>query len=241
MKRNKDFQAFVALLAETVSRAGGKTSRDVSVAEVLTFQPPAAHHSAEGSEVKNYKTVEEALGDVVSSIRETIVIRRAAVVAQTAPGAVLATYMHNKVGGVANPNTQLGKIASIAVLRSNPGLDASSAHYQTLQQETGRKLAMHIVAAQPLFLDAKDATSEFVEAEKAIYQEQMKDEKKPADVLQKIIDGKVNKRLAEVSLLQQNHQAEDNNPVVHKFFDDLSKSMQSKISIESFSLWSLNQ
>lgn len=72
-------------------------------------------------------------------------------------------------------------------------------------EKVGRRLAMHLVASKPLFLSKQQVTSDFLEKEKAIFQEQMSDteQKKPKEILEKILLGKVNKRLSEVCLLDQ--------------------------------------
>lgn len=61
---NKDFQNFVALITETVSARAGTESRTVDVQELLKYTPPA-----EVSAAKPYTNLEEALGDVIASIR----------------------------------------------------------------------------------------------------------------------------------------------------------------------------
>lgn len=81
------------MLTETVSACTtSSTSQAVEVPNLLKFTPPSSVHTT-----KPYSNLEEALGDVIASIRETIVIKRAAVIAQPSQGGVLATYVHNKV------------------------------------------------------------------------------------------------------------------------------------------------
>lgn len=131
MKRNKDFQSFVALLAATVSHHAGSQHRDhIELSEILAYKPVSEEATQNNGESKVYATVEEALGDVVSSIRETIVIRRVALISahhnnhnnhdqqdnNDKKKVLLATYMHNKVGGVLNEKTQLGKFAAVVSL-----------------------------------------------------------------------------------------------------------------------------
>lgn len=242
MKRNKDFQQFVALLAETVSYHGGKSSRDIALSELLTFQPV-------NNKLKNFNTVEEALGDVVASIRETIHIKRASVVAPINRDTIIATYMHNKVTpSEAFPSTQLGKIASVVILTLSNSVDTLSAEQREfIQLDTGKKLAMHVVASQPMFLDAKSASEDFISQESKIFEEQLQQEndksqkKKSPEVLKKMLEGKINKRLSEVSLLQQSHQAEENTPPVSKVLEEVSRQLGCSVAIEKFSLWSMNQ
>jgi elongation factor Ts len=110
-----------------------------------------------------------------------------------------------------------------------------------LTEVAGRKLAMHIVAAKPSFLAAENAPQEFIEKELAIFREQSKDEKKKPEIIEKMIQGKLNKRLSEVCLLGQAHMAEEGNPVIKKYLDGLSKQHGATISIVDYLLWSLKQ
>lgn len=239
VKRNKDFQTFVGLLADTVLRSGGSDSRELTIAEVLAFRPPRDHVSVTGGEAKAFDSIEDALGDIAASIRETIVIRRASIVVPSSPGSVLAAYVHNKVGGLRSAQTQLGKIASVVVLNAEPALQPAAA--LSLQQDAGHKLAMHIAAAQPLFLDAAGAPDAFVQAESTIFREQLAAERKPTDVVDRIVAGKVAKRLAEVSLLQQSHQGESGGSSVERVLRDVGQRLGVDVTVAAFARWSLNE
>lgn len=225
------------MITETVSACTPTTSTQVvDVPSLLKLTPPSSVHTT-----KSYSNLEEALGDVIASIRETIVIKRASVIAQPSQGGVLATYVHNKVNlspseSNTSPNTQLGKAAGVVAFTS----DSDKTRAALVDSPVGRKLAMHIVAAKPLFLSPADVSQSFLDQENAIFTEQTQDDKKKPEVLQKIIQGKMNKRLAEVCLLQQGHLAEEGNPVVQKYVDSVGQSLQGKITVDSFALWALN-
>jgi elongation factor Ts len=64
-----------------------------------------------------------------------------------------------------------------------------------------RELAIHIAAANPLYVSTSDVPPEVVEKEKEIYKEQVKG--KPADVMEKILEGKLAKYYEEACLLEQ--------------------------------------
>ncbi|HRW07694.1 MAG TPA: translation elongation factor Ts [Caldilineaceae bacterium] len=70
-------------------------------------------------------------------------------------------------------------------------------------QELARDLAMHVVAAGPLYVSREEVPAEVVEREKEIYSEQMANSGKPAQVLEKIVEGKLDKWYTEVCLLEQ--------------------------------------
>ena len=70
-------------------------------------------------------------------------------------------------------------------------------------QQLARDLAMHIAAANPLAIDETGIAADVVERERAVYLEQVKNEGKPANIHEKIVEGKLKKFFAESTLLQQ--------------------------------------
>ncbi len=66
-----------------------------------------------------------------------------------------------------------------------------------------KDICMQIAAANPLYVKIEDVPGDVIEKEREIYREQMKDSGKPANVIDKIIDGKLNKFYADVCLLEQ--------------------------------------
>lgn len=70
-------------------------------------------------------------------------------------------------------------------------------------QQLARDLAMHIVASRPLYVNREQVPAELVESEKSIYREQMATSGKPAQVIDRIVEGKLDKWLGEICLLEQ--------------------------------------
>jgi elongation factor Ts len=91
------------------------------------------------------------------------------------------------------------KMASLVELNCETDFVARTERFQ----ELARDLAMHIVAAQPLYLSREEIPGDVVAREKEIYGEQMANSGKPAHVLEKIIEGKLDKWYTEVCLLEQ--------------------------------------
>lgn len=91
------------------------------------------------------------------------------------------------------------KLASLVELNCETDFVARTESFQ----ELARDLAMHVAAARPTYLRREDVPANVVDHEKAIYQEQMANSGKPAHVLEKIIDGKLDKWYSEVCLLEQ--------------------------------------
>jgi len=67
----------------------------------------------------------------------------------------------------------------------------------------GRDVAMHVVATQPLVVESAQISPELIAKEREIYLAQAQDSGKPADIIEKMVDGRVRKYLAEVSLVDQ--------------------------------------
>jgi len=91
------------------------------------------------------------------------------------------------------------KIGALVELNSETDFVAKTDEFNLL----GRELAMHITAANPLYLRPEDVPAEDLEREKAIYRQQLLDEGKPADRLDQIIEGKIKKFYETTCLLEQ--------------------------------------
>ena len=70
-------------------------------------------------------------------------------------------------------------------------------------QGLGQDVAMHITAMRPLVVAPEDVPADIVAKEKAIFEEQAADSGKPAQIIEKMVTGRVRKFLAESSLLEQ--------------------------------------
>ena len=121
-------------------------------------------------------TIDQARRELIAKIGENIAIRRFIIV-DTADGK-LANYLHG---------TRIGVLVAV-----NGGDDA-----------LGKDIAMHIAASKPVALSADDVPADVVEKEKEIFRAQAAESGKPADIVEKMIVGRVNKFLKEVTLLGQ--------------------------------------
>jgi translation elongation factor EF-Ts len=240
---NRDFQLFVARVSEAVSQHSsshfGPGPIDI---EKLLNLPGGGEGAGAGS-------VKDALGDIVSSIRENIVIRRAEVLlphrGEGVGGSVgvVASYVHAKLGvGVVPAHIELGKVAAVVLLQATGALGQGAAAEAALTGEVGRRLAMHVVASQPspLYLSIADVPADVLLQETAIFREQSADDKKKADIVERIVAGKVAKRMGELCLLQQAHVAMEGSPVVHKYLESMGAD-GSTVSLTGFQRWSLGQ
>jgi elongation factor Ts len=70
-------------------------------------------------------------------------------------------------------------------------------------EDLGKDVAMHIAAMNPTVVSSKDAPADLVAKEREIYKAQAQDSGKPPEIVEKMIDGRIRKYLAEISLLEQ--------------------------------------
>ena len=130
------------------------------------------------------KKIADLVTDAIAVIGENIIARRFALF-QAGSGNLLESYVHN------------GRIGVLVELSGKA------------DSELAKNIAMHIAAANPVpqYLDRSAVTKEHLESEKEIYKTQiMQDEKnakKPANIIEKIVEGKVNKFYQDVCLLEQ--------------------------------------
>ena len=248
VSRNKEFQVFSAIVAATV-QATFKIGEVVSMDALMGAKPvlDISHVSREhASDInilsKSHATVKDCLGDIVTAIRENIVCRRASQIAVTDSSCeVVCTYVHGRIGSETFPssNIQMGKTAAVISLRAEPlkaGAGVSAEQLNALR-EMGRRLAMHAVAASPKYLSIEHIPKEVVEQETAIFRAQTLEAKTPPkpEMLERIISGKVGKRLGEMSLLEQAHVAEEGQPVVGKHLEAQGGKLGLRISVKDFS------
>ena len=120
--------------------------------------------------------LESARESLVQKIGENISIRRAQVFKDEG---TVVDYVHT--------NGRIGVMLSM-----NGG-----------NHELGKDVAMHIAAMNPSVVRPEDAPRDLVEKEREIYTAQAQDSGKPPEIIEKMIDGRIKKYLAEISLLEQ--------------------------------------
>jgi elongation factor Ts len=126
------------------------------------------------------KSVETTVTDAIAKIGENMALRRMAVLT----GDKVASYVHNAAAD------GMGKIGVLVA-------------YTGGSEAFARQVAMHIAAVNPASLSAEDLDPALVEREKSVLTEQARESGKPDSVIEKMIEGRMKKYLAEVTLLGQ--------------------------------------
>jgi elongation factor Ts len=122
-----------------------------------------------------------------------------------------------------------GKAAALVELNCETDFVARTDQFQAL----ARDLAMHVVAARPQWLTREEVPADVIEKEKAIYTEQMANSDKPAQVVEKIIAGKLDKWLTEVCFLEQPY-IKDPDRKIQDLLTDIVASLGENIRVTRF-------
>ncbi len=101
-------------------------------------------------------------------------------------------------------------------------------------QEFVRNVAMHIAAASPIAVTREEVDSTLIEKEKEIYREQMKEQNKPEAIINKIVDGKVDKYYSEIVLLEQKY-VKDPDMTIADYVNSVIGSLGENMAIKRFS------
>jgi len=133
------------------------------------------------------KTAEAHLTELIANIGENMTLRRAKLLSVT--NGVVSSYVHNAL----QPGR--GKIGVLVALEST----GDAAKLDAL----GRQLAMHIAAARPEALDVESMDPDLVARERAVYVEKAKESGKPAEIVEKMVEGSMRKFYEQSVLLQQ--------------------------------------
>lgn len=142
----------------------------------------------------NNLPLQEVLGEVVGVIKENIQINNFAII-KCADNEQVFHYLHNKVG------ENLGKIGVLLTLQNNGAEDLKT---------VGKQICMHIASSSPMSLNIEDLDQKFVQKEREIFMEQMQDSKKPSNIIEKIVEGKLRKLYENHVLLEQNFIMDNN-------------------------------
>jgi elongation factor Ts len=169
-------------------------------------------------------TVTEALTNNIATIGENQSLRRTATL-DVSQGAVIS-YVHNAVA------PGLGKIGVLVALESG----ASAETVQAL----GKQLAMHIAAANPQALDADSLSPALIERERGIAMEKAKESGKPANIVEKMVDGAIAKFRKDNALLSQLFVMDNKTPVAD-VVASAAKDAGSDIALKGFVRFQLGE
>ncbi|MDB4512005.1 translation elongation factor Ts [Arenicella sp.] len=149
------------------------------VANAVLAHNPADLEALSAATVESGETVEEARQALISKIGENITVRRFEILeAAEANNEVVGSYQHG------NKISVLVKIASGNI-------------------DLAKDIAMHVAASKPVCVSADEVPTELLDKEREIFAAQAAESGKPAEIMEKMVDGRIRKYLNEVTLLGQ--------------------------------------
>jgi elongation factor Ts len=172
----------------------------------------------------NGKTVEGELTDLIGRIGENMVLRRVARLSVT-QGHV-ASYVHNLV------SPGLGKMGVLVALESAAGEDVLA--------PLGRQLAMHVAAANPQYLDVAAVPAAALDRERAVLRDQAATSGKSADIVERMVEGRLRKFYEEAVLLDQVFVI-DGESRVGKVVEAAAKTAGTPIKVAAFVRFALGE
>lgn len=174
------------------------------VADLVLADAPADVGALSSLDIGNGKSVEQARTELIGKIGENVSIRRFRL-ARAGDGESISGYLHgNRIGVLVN-------------VSGDPAV--------------GRDVAMHIAASKPLSLSADDLSSDLIDKEKEIFKAQAESSGKPSEIVEKMINGRVNKFLKENTLMGQPF-VKDPDLTVEKYLSSNNSSVSSMIRFE---------
>ena len=176
----------VAALVELKSETDF-TAKSEAFLNVANDLAAAVLESGEGAT----DSLKDMVDDLKLTTKENIEVGKVVRV-QAADGNVLDTYLHNQDGRGVN-----GVLVELA------GGTPEQAH----------AVALHIAFAKPKYLTRDEVPADAIEAERASFENQTRNEGKPEQAIPKIVDGRVNAWIAEQVLLEQKMIPEEKHPV----------------------------
>jgi elongation factor Ts len=182
----------------------------------------------EALEKTNYpgsdKTVAEQLTTLIASIGENLVLRRSAGISVSQ--GLVGSYIHS----AAAPN--IGRIGVLVALESS----APSNQLEAL----AKQIAMHIAATNPQACTIDELDKKLVERERAVYREQALESGKPAEFVDKMIEGRLRKFYEQVVLFEQSF-IMDSDRKISQVVADAAKEAGTDITLKGYIRFGLGE
>lgn len=169
-------------------------------------------------------SITDQITNAIATIGENINLRRSAILGVT--HGIVSSYIHNAV------IPGMGKIGVLVALESEGNIGKLDAF--------GKQIAMHIAAQRPEALTSQDVDAAKLERERAVYREQAAASGKPAEVIEKMVEGRVRKYYEEVVLMEQLFVI-DNKTKISQVVANASKEIGAPVKIIGFVRFQLGE
>jgi elongation factor Ts len=174
----------------------------------------------------------KALGETDGNIEEAVKVLREKGIAKAASKAgrdtsegTICSYIH--------PGDKLGVLLEVAC---ETDFVARTDQFKQFTHD----IAMHVAATAPVCVNREDVDAKMIEQEREIYATQAKNEGKPEKIIDKIVDGKIEKYLSEIVLMEQPF-VKDNDKSIAAYVKETIGSLGENIQIKRFSRFRLGE
>lgn len=174
------------------------------------------------------KMLEEANGDMERAaelLRERGIAKAAKRADKVAAEGAVVSYIHAG-----------GKVGVLVEVNSETDFVAKNDNFKELASD----IALHIAAAAPKYMTRDEVSAEDLEKEKSIYRAQLENEGKPAEMIEKIVEGKMAKYYGEVCLMEQKF-IKDEDKTIEQLLTEKTGEIGEKISVRRFARYELGE
>jgi len=174
------------------------------------------------------KALTEVGGDLEKAavyLREQGIAKAASKEGRTTAEGVIATYIHagDKLGVMVEINCETDFVARTDQFR-----------------DFTKDIAMHIAASAPICVSREEVDQELLEKEREVYRQQALNEKKPEKIVEKIVEGRIEKFYAESVLLEQPF-VKDSDKTVNDLVNEMIASLGENIRVRRFTRYRLGE
>ncbi len=162
--------------------------------------------------------------EAIKYLREKGIAKAAKKMDRIASEGIIASYIHG------------GRIGVIVEINSETDFVAKNAEFQ----EFGRDVAMQVAASNPIYVRIEDVPQDAIEAEKEILRNQALNEGKPAQIVDKMVEGRIAKYYKEVCLLEQPF-IKDPDKTVDQLLKEKIAKIGENLSIRRFSRFEVGE
>ncbi|MBT4120429.1 MAG: translation elongation factor Ts [Candidatus Magasanikbacteria bacterium] len=195
----------------------------------ITAQDIAALRAKTGAGMMDCKkALEGADGNIdkaIDELRKKGIAKAAKRADKIAAEGLVYSYIHGN-----------GKIGVLLELNCETDFVAKTDKFKDLAHD----MAMHIAAVSPKYLSREEVSEDEIAKEKDVYAEQLKNEGKPEEMIEKIVEGKLGKFYSEICLLEQSF-IKDEDKTVEQVLVQASAEIGEKVTLRRFSRFELGE
>lgn len=166
-----------------------------------------------------------SVDDAVKVLREQGIAKAVSKAGRSTSEGTISSYIH--------PGDKLGVILEVAC---ETDFVARTEQFKQFTHD----VAMHVAASAPVCVNREEVDSKLVEQERDIYRTQARNENKPEKIIDKIVDGKIEKYFSEIVLLEQPF-VKDNDKSVGDYLNEVIGTLGENIQIKRFARFRLGE